>query len=74
MGCVRVTERFLGHDPPLPAELAAAARFVSDQLSSAVRDDPRLMGATRLIGLAGTVAAAAALDLRLDHYDRTPFE
>ena len=70
MGCVRVTERFLAHDPPRPAELEAGRRFVAAELESASSAAPGLRGAARLIGLAGTVAAAAMLDLRLDHYDR----
>lgn len=70
VGCVRVTERFLRHDPPLPEELAAARSHVAGLLDSATAGLPRLRGATVLVGLAGTVSAAAHLDLRLPAYDR----
>ena len=71
MGCVRVTERFLAHDPPQAAEIDAARRFVRDQIRAALVDEPRLAAAAQVIGLAGTVAAAAALDQRLPRYDRS---
>lgn len=70
VGCVRVTERFFRHDPPEPVELRAAADLVAAQLAAATAEQPQLAGAAQLVGLAGTVAAAAALDRRLDHYDR----
>ncbi len=70
VGCVRLTERFLAHDPPWPEELDAARAHVESQLDSAVGEAPVLARAARLVGLAGTVAAAASLDLRLDRYDR----
>jgi exopolyphosphatase/guanosine-5'-triphosphate,3'-diphosphate pyrophosphatase len=70
MGCVRVTERFVAHDPPLPAEIAAARAFVRDQLDEAVAQRPGFARAALVVGLAGTVAAAAALDQRLEGYDR----
>ncbi len=47
VGSVRLTERFLHGDPPLPEELAAAAAFVRGLL-------PELM-VTTAIGVAGTV-------------------
>jgi exopolyphosphatase / guanosine-5'-triphosphate,3'-diphosphate pyrophosphatase len=71
IGCVRVTERFLVHDPPTPAETDAARQFVRGQLDSAIAAEPRFGAAALVVGLAGTVAAAAALDQRLDGYDRS---
>jgi exopolyphosphatase/guanosine-5'-triphosphate,3'-diphosphate pyrophosphatase len=70
VGCVRITERFLLHDPPRPAELAAARGHVGAELDRAVADRPALRRPHRLVGLAGTVAATASLDQRLDGYDR----
>ncbi|MDA8062876.1 MAG: Ppx/GppA phosphatase family protein [Actinomycetota bacterium] len=70
VGCVRVTERFLLHDPPLESELAEASGYVAAALAAATAASPALAGAARLVGLAGTVSAAAHLDLRLPHYDR----
>ena len=42
LGCVRVTERFLHHDPPTPAELAAAAAWLAAQYHEAEADVPAL--------------------------------
>lgn len=60
-GCVRMTERFLGSDPPTRAELAACAAAVRALLPAY---EPRAA-----IGVAGTVTTAAALDLGLARYD-----
>jgi exopolyphosphatase/guanosine-5'-triphosphate,3'-diphosphate pyrophosphatase len=70
MGCVRVTERFLLHDPPTPAELVEAEAMVGESLESAIAEHPRFLAAHRLVGLAGTVTTLAALNLGLAEYDR----
>ena len=61
VGCVRLTERFLGSDPPSRPELAAAAAYVRRLLPS--------FEARSAIGVAGTVTTVATLDLGLDEYD-----
>ncbi|MGH3136413.1 MAG: hypothetical protein ACRDPV_07970 [Gaiellaceae bacterium] len=61
VGCVRLTERFLGSDPPTSPELAAAATYVRALL-------PTLVAPTA-IGVAGTVTTLATLDLGLVAYD-----
>jgi len=61
VGCVRLTERFLGSDPPTSSELAAAAAYVRALLPA--------LGAPTAIGVAGTVTTLAALDLGLATYD-----
>lgn len=70
VGCVRITERFLGGDPPEAAEIAAARDKVLDVLREASSRQPQLTGAATLVGLAGTVASLAAIDQRLESYDR----
>jgi len=70
VGCVRVTERFLHHDPPGPDELSRARRAVDAQLARTRRVLPPLAPGGLLIGLAGTVSTLAALDLRLTRYRR----
>ncbi len=70
MGCVRLTERFLQNDPPTNAEQDAAAAYVEDLLGAATRDHPTFSSAVVLVGLAGTVSAAAAIEQKLDDYDR----
>jgi exopolyphosphatase/guanosine-5'-triphosphate,3'-diphosphate pyrophosphatase len=71
LGCVRLTERFLHHDPPRPDELEAATRFVHTELDRAEATVPRLAEpGILLIGLAGTVSTLGALAQGLPHYDR----
>jgi exopolyphosphatase/guanosine-5'-triphosphate,3'-diphosphate pyrophosphatase len=61
VGCVRLTERFLGSDPPTRPELAAAGAYVRSLLPP--------YEARSAIGVAGTVTTLATLDLGLDEYD-----
>jgi exopolyphosphatase / guanosine-5'-triphosphate,3'-diphosphate pyrophosphatase len=70
IGCVRLTERFFHHDPPQPAELAAAHRAVDAEIARARSELPALEEGGLLIGLAGTVSTLAALTMELAHYER----
>jgi len=70
VGCVRLTEKFLHHDPALPEELADALFEVRDYLHDAVRDVPALKEPAQMIGVAGTVTTVAAVELGLMTYDR----
>lgn len=70
MGCVRLTERHLGHDPPLASELADARSTVRDLVDEAVQRLPRLAEAAALVGLAGTVASVVSMQAGLRAYDR----
>ena len=70
MGCVRITERYLEHDPPRPEELTAALSVVELHLDDVEREIPGVTGARRLVGLAGTVSAVAAIEQGLAEYDR----
>jgi exopolyphosphatase/guanosine-5'-triphosphate,3'-diphosphate pyrophosphatase len=63
LGCVRLTERFLRHDPPARAELEACSAFVCKLLEERVPAEVRPEVA---IGVAGTVTTLATLDLGLD--------
>lgn len=69
IGCVRVTERFLAHDPPQAAEVAAARTFVRGVVDDAREKLPALRVPRRMVGVAGTISTLAALELGLDHYD-----
>jgi exopolyphosphatase / guanosine-5'-triphosphate,3'-diphosphate pyrophosphatase len=55
VGCVRITERYLGSDPPSRPELAAAASYVRSLLPE--------LEIREAIGVAGTVTTLATLDL-----------
>jgi len=68
LGAVRVTRRFLRHDPPREAEVEALRRHARDLLRS-VRLTPGVGG--RLVGLGGTVRTLARVHLRAGHGRRT---
>ncbi|MGH9026273.1 MAG: exopolyphosphatase [Acidimicrobiia bacterium] len=63
IGCVRITEQFLGSDPPQPEELSAAVSVVRDHLADVERAVPQARQAATLIGLAGTITTVAAIEL-----------
>ena len=70
VGCVRLTERFLLSDPPRPEELVQALSVVDSYLDDVAREIPGLADAAQLVGLAGTVATIAAVEIGLATYRR----
>lgn len=64
LGCVRLTERILTHDPPTDVQVATARAEVAVELDAAERDVDPATGAT-LIAVAGTATTLAALHLDL---------
>jgi exopolyphosphatase/guanosine-5'-triphosphate,3'-diphosphate pyrophosphatase len=64
LGSVRLTERFIHHDPPHPSE--------AEMLRSAVDKELHYLGwnyqPTRMVGIAGTVTTLCAIALRLERY------
>ena len=70
MGCVRLTEKFLLHDPPLPEELSNCLSVVEVYLDDVRRAIPQLDEVRTFVGLAGTVSTTAAVEIGLATYDR----
>ncbi len=70
VGCVRVTEQFLHHDPPDAGELSDALSVIRTHLDDVAREVPASLDAARMVGLAGTVTTVAAVELGLAAYDR----
>ncbi len=70
MGSVRFTEKYVESDPPLPEELVACLSVAEAHLDDVAREVPIAMGARQLVGLAGTVSTAAAVEIGLAEYDR----
>ncbi len=70
IGCVRLTEQFLASDPPAPEELSNAVGSVRDDIEELRLQLPALNFGRKLIGLAGTVSAVAAIEQGLKDYDR----
>jgi exopolyphosphatase/guanosine-5'-triphosphate,3'-diphosphate pyrophosphatase len=69
VGCVRMTEKFLLHDPPLPEELSNCISVIEQHLDDVSREVPGAATAARFIGLAGTVTNVAAVELGLLEYN-----
>jgi len=67
IGCVRMTERHLRHDPPGQDEIAAARADIDAALDVVAGKIP-VAAARTLVGLAGSVTTVAALVLGLDSY------
>ncbi len=70
VGCVRLTEKYLHGDPPLPEELHACLSVTGAHLDDVDREMPEARRARTLVGLAGTVSTAAAVEQGLLAYDR----
>ncbi len=69
MGCVRLTEKYLAHDPPLPEELSNCLAEVEFHVDGVLREHPLIGAASTLVGLAGTVTNVAAVEIGLAEYD-----
>ena len=68
VGCVRMTERHIRHDPPTADEVAAIRADVDAAFALAAQEVP-IHEARSIIGLAGTVTTVVALALGLEEYD-----
>ena len=72
VGCVRLTEAYLEHDPPKPEELHACIAVTSEYLKDVVRELPGVTEAKTFVGLAGTVTTVAAVEIGLRHLRPRP--
>ena len=70
VGCVRMTEHYLAHDPPLPEELSNCLADLAVDLDDVRRQLPGVATAATFVGLAGTVSTVAAVEQGLAAYDR----
>ncbi|MFD4376077.1 exopolyphosphatase [Streptomyces sp. NPDC058486] len=68
IGCVRLTERHVRHDPPTAEEAEAIRADVRAALDLAAGTVP-ITTADTLVGLAGSVTTVAAIALGLPEYD-----
>jgi exopolyphosphatase/guanosine-5'-triphosphate,3'-diphosphate pyrophosphatase len=70
IGCVRITEQELHHDPPLAEELSIALSLIDAYLDDVDREVPGVGEARTFVGLAGTITTVAAVEIGLAEYDR----
>lgn len=69
IGCVRLTEKYLHGDPPLPEELSATIQVIETYLDDVSREITDVGSAATFVGLAGTVTTVAAVEMGLADYD-----
>jgi len=69
IGCVRMTERHLHSDPPLPGEIEAAVADITAVADKALAVADAGREATELVAVAGTATTIAAISLGLGAYD-----
>ena len=67
---MRLTEKYLEHDPPHPEELVAAISVAEAYVDDVKRLIPQATSAHRFVGMAGTVSTVAAVEIGLAEYDR----
>lgn len=70
VGSVRLTEKYLDHEPPLPEELVACISVTELYFDDAVRLHPEMKNVGTALGLAGTFSTTAAVEIGLPSYDR----
>ena len=68
VGSVRMTERFLGTDPPTASEVEECSAYLRSVLAGTATG---LSPIATLVGVAGTITTVAAHALNLPAYDRT---
>ena len=68
-GAVVLTETELQRDPPRPEELTNAIGLVTDFMDDLVREQPQVLEATRVVGVAGTIVTIAAVELGIARFD-----
>ena len=69
VGAVVLSETELHRDPPKPEELTNAIGLVTDFMDDLVREQPQVLDATRVVGVAGTIVTIAAVELGIARFD-----
>ena len=70
IGSVRLSEKYLESDPPRPEELSACITVTGAWLDDVDREMPQARSARTVVGVAGTVSTAVAVEIGLADYDR----
>lgn len=70
IGSVRLSEQYLDNDPPRPEELSACITVTGAWLDDVDRELPQAHSAATVVGVAGTIATAVAVELGIPEYDR----
>ncbi len=69
IGCRRITEMFIHHDPPTTEELAAARAYLLEAFSSLLEKELARHPLDRVVAVAGTATSVVSVDLAMETYD-----
>ena len=70
IGSVRLTDLYIEHDPPRPEELSNCVTYTGSWLDDIDRMLPQAHQAKTVVGVAGTISTAVAVEIGLPEYDR----
>jgi exopolyphosphatase/guanosine-5'-triphosphate,3'-diphosphate pyrophosphatase len=69
IGCRRITEMFIHHDPPRAEELAAARAYLHESFSERLTSEVVSHALQRVVAVAGTATSVVSIDLAMESYD-----
>lgn len=69
IGCRRITEMFIQHDPPTVEELAAARAYLLESFSALLESQLEQHLVQRVVAVAGTATSVVSVDLAMETYD-----
>jgi len=70
IGSVRLSDMYIENDPPLPEELSNCVTYTGTWLDDIDREMPQAHTAKTVVGVAGTIATAVAVEIGIPEYDR----
>lgn len=70
LGSVRLTDMYIEHDPPLAEELSNCVTYTGAWLDDIDREMPQAHRANTVVGVAGTISTAVAVEIGISEYDR----
>ena len=70
IGSVRLTDMYIETDPPLPEELSNCVTYTGAWLDDVDRELPQAHQAKTVVGVAGTISTAVAVEIGIPEYDR----
>jgi len=70
IGSVRLTEKYIESDPPKAEELSNCVTYAGAWLDDVDRELPQARTAKTVVGVAGTIATAVAVEIGIPEYDR----
>jgi exopolyphosphatase/guanosine-5'-triphosphate,3'-diphosphate pyrophosphatase len=70
IGSVRLSDMYLESDPPRPEELSNCVTYTGAWLDDVDRELPQAHTAKTVVGVAGTISTAVAIEIGISEYER----